>query len=372
MLHSKCRPLWIPLLTTIFASLAACDRDPFPTAPSPGKPGAARSGPTLSVRRIAFHTDRDGQPGEIYAMTGNGTGQVSLTKAAGGFLPSWSPDGKRIVFQRYVDDSPPGSPIHLFVMNADGTGVLNLTGALGLLTVQVAAWSPDASTIAFHVIDSDEGGTNIWLVRSDGSDLTPLTTDGLSNHVGGWSPGGSRIVYVRTASNPRSRTEDRGIYVINADGTGRTQLTMSSRHGAPTWSPDGTQIAFIRHTIGAEGDIYVMNADGSGKKNITKQPANYGPPMWSPDGNAIAFSSDRSGSHQIWLLESDGSQLDQLTTGGYNSGPVWSPDGAYLAFVRRPLADGDFNIWRVDAAGTGQVQLTALGRNVSPTWRGVK
>jgi Tol biopolymer transport system component len=328
-----------------------------PTHPVPGP-----------ARKIAFQSNRDGQ-GEVYAMNANGSGEVNLTKYPDSdFLPSWSPDGKKIAFLRTVSEDQPDSPIHLFVMNPDGSGVLDLTGTLGLVPSGIVVWSPDASTIAFTVIlPPNSSAIDIWLVHPDGSGLVPLTTDGLFNAVGDWSPDGSKIVYARHTSDGVSRTEDRGIYVIAPDGTGATQLTAGPADLDPTWSPSGNKIAFTR-----DNDIFVLNANGSGQTNLTNNSAEDVSPSWAPDDSTIAFTSTRTGSQQVFLLNSNDGDVTQLTMQGVNSVPLWSPDGVYIAFTRRLRDTNDFDIWRMDASGAGQIQLTTLGVNVAPTWKGMK
>jgi TolB protein len=333
------------------------------------KPGINKTHPAPGPsRKIAFKSDRDGQA-EIYVMNGNGSGEVNLTQHPDpDFLPSWSPNGKKIAFLRTVSEDQPDSPIHLFVMNADGSGVLDLSGTLGLVPSGVVAWSPDASTIAFSVIlPPNSSAMDIWLVHPDGSGLVPLTTDGLFNAVGNWSPDGSKIVYERAVSDGVSRTEDRGIYVIAADGTGATQLTADPRDVLPTWSPGGNKIAFVR-----DHEVFVMSATGSGLTDLTNNPAEDDSPSWAPDDSTIAFTSTRTGSHQIFLLNSNDGSVNQLTAVSENFGPLWSPDGVYITFTRRPRDDNDFDIWRMDASGAGQIQLTTLGVNLTPTWKGMK
>ncbi len=365
---------WIPGLSAIIACLLACESESAPTAPPADGLNAIPSDPTNptpgTVRKIAFYSDRDGLPGEIYVMNADGTRQTRLTNSAGSYAPSWSPDGKKIAFQAYVEPSPPGDPIHLFVMNADGTGVVDVSGSVGLIAAGAPVWSPDGSTIAFDVIG--DANVQIWLVKADGSGLHRLGRDGFDNRLGEWSPDGSRIAYSRGHSGGPTLPEERGIYTIKPDGTGRVQLTASRDDFSPRWSPSGTKIAFERQS-GAQGpDIFVMNADGSGKTNITNNPARDDSPTWSPDGTSIAFVSARSGEHQIWMMDSNGGNLKQLTTAGFNAAPTWSPDGIYIAFIHRPTGYSNTNIWRMNALGGGKTQLTTLGRNNSPTWKGME
>ena len=93
------------------------------------------------------------------------------------------------------------------------------------------------------------------------------------------------------------------------------------------WSPDGTKIAFVRFYGGA-GEIFVMNADGSGQTNLTNDPANDGDPTWSPDGSKIAFTTNRgpTGDNEVFLMNADGSNPVDLTNSPANeSDPDWQP-----------------------------------------------
>ena len=149
----------------------------------------------------------------------------------------------------------------------------------------------------------------------------------------------------------------RTIYVINADGTGLTQLTTSDgtyADGWPRWSPDGTKIAFFRggfDTLLQRNfwDIYVMNANGTGLTNITHTAGEYvAAPTWSPDGSKIAYQrceDPECGETDIWVVSSDGTNNHPILTGPTADGvPTWSPDGKTILFTR------------TDVIGTGASQ----------------
>ena len=106
---------------------------------------------------------------------------------------------------------------------------------------------------------------------------------------------------------------DYEIYVMNADGTGQTNLTRESQtedHG-PAWSPDGTKIAFS-----SEGDIYVMNADGSAQTRLTRDAQYDVSPDWSPDGSKLALTGGSTATGFIDVINADGSGRTRLTHGG--------------------------------------------------------
>ena len=108
----------------------------------------------------------------------------------------------------------------------------------------------------------------------------------------------------------------------------------------PSWSPDGKKLTFQGYWQG-NWHIYIVNADGSNLKQMTSGDYDYREPHWSPDGTTLAFSSDRSGNYDIWTLDVVGEQLIPFTSSPTNEyGPTWSPDGQNLAFVSSDKASG--------------------------------
>jgi Tol biopolymer transport system component len=121
-----------------------------------------------------------------------------------------------------------------------------------------------------------------------------------------WSPDGSRIAF----QSLRGGNED--IYVMDADGSNLIRLTTSvAADMHPAWSPDGTRIAFVS-SRGADYDIYVMNADGSGQTALTNGDGMDEQPSWSSDGQRIAFTSDRNNDVGLYVMNADGSGVQRL------------------------------------------------------------
>ncbi len=158
----------------------------------------------------------------------------------------------------------------------------------------------------------------------------PGSPDGADDLVG-WSPDGSRITFFSYGDGNKWQ-----IYVVNADGSGLTNLTNSPGDEdalASALSPDGSRIAFSSARDG-NYEIYVMNADGSVLTNLTNNPGNDGALGhqglgylgWSPDGSRISFFSDRDGNAEIYVMNADGSGQTNLTNNsGEDYDPVWSP-----------------------------------------------
>ena len=175
----------------------------------------------------------------------------------------------------------------------------------------------------------------------------------------------SRLIY-----NNLTPVGSAEIYVAGADGSSPAPVTTDSAFdNEPTWSPDGTQIAFHRVEAGND-DVWIMNADGSGQRNLTRSAGVDSQPAWSPDGRRIAFTSTRDQAlGEIYVMDRDGSHRTRLTTNSqYDADPAFSPDGARIAFTRL-TADLGHDIFLMNADGSNQTDLTRLaGVEAEPSW----
>ena len=171
--------------------------------------------------------------------------------------------------------------------------------------------------------------------------------------------------------------ETRDVWSMHADGTHVQRLTKSAaQEFDPTWSPDGTLIAY-RHQTPADTstEIFVMRADGSHQRNLTRNAVPDWGPAFSPDGKLIAFNS-AMGTGGFGLLDyvvaPDGSGLQRIGH-HYVEYPAWWPDGRRIAFMaQEPGATGnnpDYNIFVMNADGSGVRRLTdAPGEDGWPAW----
>ena len=203
-----------------------------------------------------------------------------------------------------------------------------------------------------------DGNDEIYVMNADGSGLTNLTNNPAADGAAFWSRDGKRIAFT---SNRDGNSE---VYVMSADGSNQTRLTNNPREDAvDDWSPDGKRILFHTDRDGSL-DVYVMNADGSGQTNLTNSPASDEIPDWSPDGTKIAFMSDREGNPEIYVMDADGSNPTRLTNSpGVDLFPNWSPDGKKIAFYSD--RDGNGEIYVMDVDGSNQINLS---NNPSEDW----
>lgn len=191
-----------------------------------------------------------------------------------------------------------------------------------------------------------------------GSNLQRLTTDSEAENFPSWSPNGTRLAYERDYDGS-------AIYVIDADGSGEQRLSPTpGMDASPSWSPDGTKIIYARLYTAPEPnnppmtDIRVMNADGTGDHAILSDTRFSVEPRWSVNGR-IAFMSYMNGSDlNVYTMNADGTGLTLLTNAGNNGDPVWSPDGTHITFGSDREGGGKVNVFIMNADGSEVRQLT--------------
>lgn len=254
-----------------------------------------------------------------------------------------------------------------YVGKVDGVqNLLARTGGVvrGLLkggTLAGPEWSPQGRRIA--VVRSSSAGKDIWVVGPDGKGARQVTATGRSEVDPTWSPGGDEIAYAEGSRGARH------IYAIGADGIGLTQVTFGSNdQHDPAWSVRG-QIAYAARN--AQGDdLYVVAAHGGkAPRRLTSFRGGESAPSWSPDGTRIAFQRAGDG---IWVIGADGKRASRVIRipGGAQTSPAWSPDGTRILFSSgRP---GQRRIYAVNPNGRGLRPLSGTqtdGR--SPDWQAV-
>lgn len=275
---------------------------------------------TVEPDRIAFISDRNDDQYDIYVMDIDGANIERLTTtSASEFWCSWSPDGRRIVYDSWSYGDG------ILAMNDDGSWkVLLIEHDYPTVAYIYPAWSPDGSKIAFvNIINPTEDWDymDIFVMDIDGGNVTQLTdTPNGTEWIPAWSPDGTKVVYDFTRKGKNG-----DIYIINVDGSNRQRLTKDPANDTnPSFSPDGTQILFTSHRDG-DNEIYVMNSDGTNVRQLTSNRDSDWFPSWSPDGNRIVFQSDRDDDEEIYVMNVDGSDVVQLTDNSADDmDPCWA------------------------------------------------
>ncbi len=205
--------------------------------------------------RLAYYELETG----MFLADGNGGGaKHALTGPVCCF--SWSPDGNWIVYAESIKINQPGGPIKKLKVST----AFNSTKDIVELApcCNGPTYSPDGTRIAYGGCESNSSTCGIFVIGADGGVARHVTTDAGGNPD--FSPRGDKIVYHAGVGDGRIQ-----IFVVNADGTGRKQLTSGKGNdGQPVWSRDGTRIFYRSDQDGTEWAIYVMNADGSGKRKL--------------------------------------------------------------------------------------------------------
>jgi len=257
--------------------------------------------------------------------------------------PTWSPDGKQIVFVRVAP--APANPWlrhgdEIFVINADGTGLRLLTNGDG------PSFSPDGSSIVFfrHVLRDGplEAPYGVYTINVDGSNATKVA----QGADPAWSPDGSHIVYANAADPTNAQAPGINVYTVRRDGSSRVQLTNETFMACYSdWSRDGAHIAYVDALTPKEYDrIGVMDTDGRHPTLITDGTAADVAPSWSADGKWIVYEDDPDGDPfyigagpqgggdkpgSIWIMHPDGSAKRKLS----GAGNVNDVDAAFATFL---------------------------------------
>ncbi|MBI3647420.1 MAG: PD40 domain-containing protein [Actinobacteria bacterium] len=233
---------------------------------------------------------------------------------------AFSPDGSRVAFPGYVNrGSADCCRIELFVMNADGSGLTQLTRDDAYISFP--SWSPDGSELVFsiyrgtHYIPgcplTKSCPADLYVIGANGTGEHQLTNDAADEATPTWSPDGTKIAYVYVEGDTHG-----ALWVMNADGTGAQSLIPPD--GAftlfPQWSPDGSRILYLAAISGERFGVWVANADGTDSRKLidTNADATFGRPLWSPDGAEIAYADLTGGEPQLWVAKADGSDPREI------------------------------------------------------------
>jgi len=249
--------------------------------------------------------------------------------------PAFSLDGTRIAFVRKVEDM-----VRVFVVAATGDTPVEVTDA-PLPAVAWLRWAPDGKRLAWL------SGGSLWIAMADGSEAHALDINMIVREDIAWRPPDGSEILVHGL--PEGSTAY-GLFLVRSDGSDVRPVTAvnggSREHHYLTWSPDGTRFAYGSwenaapvHVITVDGlrDVVIKPDDGSALLA----------PAWSPDGTRIAFTVERKG---IGVASANDDTPQITLTGPSFSAPVdfdWSPDGNFIFAV--PQGTGE--PWLMDPAG---------------------
>jgi len=281
--------------------------------------------------------------------------------------PSWSPDGKTMVYHKTFSDKVGVSP----AFSLDAEFELFSTKAWML------EYSPDGERLAF----SDVGGTNLKIMNDDGTNIHQVfNSGGKVVAFPTWSPDGKSIVFGIGGVFERPVVPGQ-LELIGADGSNPRMLSDGKySSGFASWSPDGKRLVYRVMGEGQQG-LRILTLDDGKITTLTNEYDTF--PMWSPRGDRIAFCSFRDGDYDIYTMRPDGSEVRKLTNShGNDAHPIWSPDGNWILFSssRNGFKDEELldewgpqpygDLYLMHADGSGVRQLTDnQWEEATPAWR---
>lgn len=249
------------------------------------------------------------------------------------FRPSYSPDGKTVLFSRFRK---------LCVMEASGRNPRFIGKFLGLQ--ESPCWSPDGKSIAF--VCTADGTYDIWTATSEGKDGRNVTKDSAPDSFPCWSPDGKKVYFTKLVGTGTS------IGCVELENGRSTILNPSDRSArCPACSPDGTLISYTSGKSG-DRDIWVMDVDGKNSRLVATHPGHMDDfSSWSPDGKLLVFSCQDSGTRNLWIAPVSGGKGKPFThhNEGHDMTPSFKPDGSCVIYARQTGEACQVMVTKVDA-----------------------
>ena len=254
----------------------------------------------------------------------------------------------------------------VFVVKEDGTDLVNLTADLFRGGVWTPQTSRDGNLVAFAA-PSESGVGEIWVMGSEGEAPQMVTDMGRWASRPYWSPDGRTIVFRAWSDREEARECEPHVYYNGCFDIYTTGLTATKPRNItqtpefnyfPSWSPDGSQIAYVRESPNGDGDLWVLEVGNESRQQITHEGQIHGSaPSWSPDSRRIAVGANLGDRQSILLMERDGTGVVNVSHDRqWEVSPAWSHDGRTIAYVS--WKKGGTDIWLMNADGTQPRKVT--------------
>jgi TolB protein len=272
-------------------------------------------GQSLFGTHIYFSSNRTGHK-EIWMMDPDGKNQRQITHFNNiSTYPTVSPDGSKVAFTSWVKGQPA-----IFIFSVDPVRDLRYYNQAASVN-QAGSFTPDGKQIVYASSAGTGRCCRIFIANLDGTGFRPISSSSVIEVEPKVNPKtGNDIVFSSGRSGPQQ------VYRMNMDGSDLERLTPGIGEASnASWHPDGQRIAFAWTQGYATGafNIFTMNVATKDYVQLTHGDGKNENPSWAPDGVHIVFAKTRGKSSEIYTMLADGTQLQQLTTGGQNERPVW-------------------------------------------------
>jgi Tol biopolymer transport system component len=245
-----------------------------------------------------------------------------------------APAAGRIAFSDFVTNQ-------IYAVNPDGTALAQLTHEPSGVAARWPGWSPGGSRILFVRFNLATGMGRIWIMKADGAGQHRLASDapGYRDYQPRYSPDGRHIVFTRCSPGDGLCA----IWIMRSDGTHRRlvipfiEAPNETNNFDPAISPDGRRITYVRFGFhGVISQVWAARINGRQARPLTAPRLEANQPNWSPDGSHITFTSNSGRPHSsVYVMRANGTRVTRLATSQWpanNFGSAYSPAGGQIAF----------------------------------------